>query len=374
MGRRQRNRRKFPRRYCTIDFYKCIGYNSKAQGIVKFHGKNFNVDELLKGEEARLIVYYEDEKGGEARACQIKEESKDRKLPLGHPKMSLGSYQTAHMTDKAQDQWKQDMVERLFNRKALPIKVGQRTNYRNKVVLHDGGFFPPGRGRRFSIKPTPDQWDLMEIDFDKYQDTKGDIIIRRLDTEISGKPGEQLFAEHTMLGKKFSVNLNSFYQVNNEMAELAYKEIIDEVPENSIVYDLFGGAATIGIHVADKAKKVYSVEINKDSHNDAKKNIALNNIDNVEAIMGDANEWVRNNDKNADVVIFDPARSGISEDSANAINKSGVEKIIYLSCNIETQIRDVKRLTNYEIVKIQPYDFFPQTYHVENLVVLTKRV
>lgn len=373
MGSRRRKRRKYPRRYTTLDYYECIGYNGKGQGIVMFNDKPFNVDELLLGEKARLLVYFEEDTTGEARAVDLKNPSKDRVIPLGHPKFSLGSYHIPHMSDEAQDAWKQQRVEKLFGMEVKPIKVGQRTNYRNKVVLHDGGFFPPGKGRRFAVIPTEEQWDLMEIDFEKYKDTTGDIIIRRLDDEIWGKPGEQKFANHTMLGKKFIVNLNSFYQVNTEMAEVAYKDIIAEIPNDAVVYDLFGGAATIGIHVADKAKYVYSVEINKDSHKDAIQNIAINNITNVEAICGDANLWVKNNPKKADVVIFDPARSGLSADSAYAINDSGVDKIIYLSCNIETQKRDIDLLTNYKITSMQPYDFFPQTYHIENLIVLIKK-
>ena len=370
MGSRRRNKKRYPRRYCTIEFLKCIGLNDRGQGIVMFNDKEFYVDELLEGESARIIVFFEGNDHGEARAIELENESKDRVLPLGHPKFSIGSYHIPHMSDKAQDTWKQMRVEKTFNFKAKPIKVGKRTNYRNKVVLHDGGFFPPGKGRRFSVVPTKEQWDLMEIDFEKYKDTKGDIIIRRLDEEISGKPGDQIYASHTMLGKKFKVNLNSFYQVNDEMAEIAYKDIISFIDKDSIVYDLFGGAATIAIHASDIAKHIYSVEINKESHQDALNNIKINNIKNVDAILGDANLWVKNNDKNADVIVVDPARSGLSEDSVRAMNESKVKRIIYLSCNIETQKRDIDGLTNYKISHMQPYDFFPQTFHIENLVVL----
>ena len=373
MGSRRRNKRKYPRRYCPLEVFECIGLNSKGQGMIKYHDKIFNVDELLPGEKAIVVIFYEDKYGGEARAHKLITESKDRVLPLGHVKMHLGSYQLPHMSDEAQDAWKQKMVNDTFNLEANPIKVGQRTNYRNKVVLLDGGFRPPGSGRRFTIIPEKGQFDLMDIDFDKYKDTEGNLIIRRLDEEIQGAPGEDKSVMHTMMGKKFSVGLNSFYQVNNEMAEIAYKDIISEINDGDVVYDLFGGAATIGIHVSDKASKVYSVELNKNSHADALKNIELNNIKNVEAICGDANKWVVDNNKNADVVIFDPARAGLSKESVEAINISGIEKIVYLSCNIETQKRDIDGFTNYEIVKVQPYDFFPQTYHIENLIVLKRK-
>ena len=369
MGRRRR-RNRHPKRYCTIEFLECIGYTKQGKGIVMFKGKEFHVDELLVGERARIQVYYEEDTVGTARAIQIENESPDRKLPLGHWKFSLGSYQIPHMTDEAHDRFKQNRIEELFG-PAKPIKVGKREFYRNKVSMTDGGFMPPGRGRRFSVKP--EKFDLMEINFENHANDKGVTIIRRLKTEIIGKPGTKIFAEDEVMGKKFRVGLDSFYQVNSEMAELAYKEIIDNVPADSVVFDLFGGAATIGIHVSDKAKKVYSVEINKDSHKDALANIELNNVDNVEAIMGDANAFATNNKVQADVIIVDPARAGLMEESVVALNKSGASRIIYLSCNIDTQKRDVDGLTNYEITNIQPYDFFPQTYHIENLIILDRK-
>ena len=230
---------------------------------------------------------------------------------------------------------------------------------------------PPGRGRMRPIQPK--EFDLMEIDFSKYENDKGVTIIRNLKTSIEGRPGTKIHAEDEVLGKKFKVGLDSFYQVNSEMAELAYAEIISFVPEGSVVFDLFGGAATIGIHVSDKAKKVYSVEINNDSHKDALDNIKLNNIENVEAICGDANAFAVNSKIKPDVIIVDPARAGLSDESSIAINNSGANRIIYLSCNIDTQKQNVDLMTNYKITHIQPYDFFPQTYHIENLIVLDKK-
>lgn len=373
MGKRKRNKKRFPRRYCPLQSFECIGLNEKGQGLVKYKDKIFTVDEMLPGEIGKIIIFYEDNEGGEARFHLMERKSSIRSLPLNHPKMQLGSYHIPHMTEEAQDEWKQSRVDEMFNYKSLPIKVGSRTNYRNKVVLFNGGFRPSGKGRRYTVTPEPGQFDLMDVDFEKYKDFPGNLIIRRLDEEMVGYPGENKSVMHTMLGKKFSVGINSFYQVNNEMAEAAYNDIISEINEGDVVYDLFGGAATIAIHIADKASKVYSVELNKDSHKDALKNIKINKINNVEAILGDANAWVVNNHNKADVVIFDPARSGLSKESAEAINNSNISKIVYLSCNIDSQKRDIEKFTNYKIHKIQPYDFFPQTYHIENLIILHKK-
>lgn len=372
MGKRRR-RAKFDKRYVTLDFLTCFEQADDGRGIVKFHNKNFFIDELIKGETAQIYVYYEEESHGEGRAVMLEKESPNRVLPLGHWKFSLGAYQIPHMSDKAQDEFKQQKVEKLFSSfgEVKPIIVGKRTFYRNKVSLTDGGFMPPGRQRRYSVKP--EQYDLMELDFKQFENDKDVTIVRRLKTEIIGKPGQKLYAEDEVLGKKFRVGLDSFYQVNSEMAEKAYKEIIEFVPKDSIVFDLFGGAATIGIHVSDKAKQVYSVEISRESHDDALANIKLNNIKNVEAILGDANAFAIESKVKPDVIIVDPARAGLTEESVKAINKSGAKRIIYLSCNINTQHRDVLGLNNYKITHIQPYDFFPQTYHIENLVVLDKK-
>lgn len=373
MGRLRRARAKYPKKYCPIDPVECFETNEKGQCIVLWNDKTYTVDEMIPGELANIIIYYEEEKTGDGRAINLIKKSPDRALELGHPKMKLGSYHLAHLKDEAQDAWKQAQVEKVFGTKALPIKVGSRTNYRNKVVIHDGGFMPSGRNRKQAVTPAPGVFDLMDIDFEKYKDRKGDTIIRRLDTEIVGRPGENISTTHSIMGKTFNVNLNSFYQVNNEMMEKAYTEMISFVPEDSIVFDLFSGAATIGIHVSDKAKEVYSVEINKDSHEDALKNIELNNVKNVFAICGDANAFAVQSKIKPDVIIVDPARSGLNEISVKAINESGAKRIIYLSCNINSQVIDVNGLTNYEIIHIQPYDFFPQTYHIENLVVLAKK-
>ena len=368
MGRRRR-RNRHPRRYCTVDFLECTGYTKQGKGIVIFKNKPFHVDELIKGEKARILVYYEEDDFGTARAIQLKQQSKDRVLPLGHWKFSIGSYQIPHLSNMAQDEFKNNRVREYFPN-AKDIIVGKRSYYRNKLSLTNGGFMAPGRGRRITVAPK--NFDLMDINLEDYK-SEGVLIIRKLDTIIAAKPGTKIFTTTTMLGKKFTVGLDSFWQVNTEMATLAYQAIIDEVEEGSVVLDLFGGAAVIGILVSDKAKEVYSVELNKDTHNDALKNIKDNDIKNVEAVYGDANVYAMNNINNADTIIVDPARAGLSKASAKAINSSGVKKIIYLSCNIDSQIRDINEMTNYKIRKVQPYDFFPQTFHIENLVVLEKR-
>src|SRR5699024_1882973 len=146
--------------------------------------------------------------------------------------------------------------------------------------------------------------------------------------------------------KTYRVNLNSFYQVNSYMAKEVYKAIKTFIEPNTIVFDLFAGAATIGIFISDIVNKVYSIEINTQSIKYALENKKLNNANNVEIINADANLWVSEyaNALNVHTIILDPARSGISATSADIINNSQAKRVIYLSCNIDTQKRDVDLL------------------------------
>lgn len=367
MGARRKRRKKHPKNYCTIAFIECKDYNNQGKGIVYFKNKPFYIDELIVGEKAQILIYYEENDFGVGRAINLKKPSPERVLPLGHWKFSLGTYHLSHLSDKAQDAFKQKRVNNYFPQ-ALPIIVGKRTYYRNKVSLTNGGFKPPGSNRKITI--IPEQFDLMDFDIKAHQNDIGVTIIRHLATKIVGKPGDDLKAIDYMLNKKFIVSLDAFYQVNSEMAALAYQQIIDFVPIESVVFDLFAGAAVIGIHVANKAKKVYSVEINQTSFEDGQKNIEINKINNIKNINQDANKFVLNPPEKADVIIVDPARAGLSLDAVKAINSAKASKIIYLSCNIDTQYRDIQLMTNYQIKYIQPYDFFPQTFHIENLVIL----
>ncbi|MCC3161095.1 MAG: hypothetical protein K4H23_05165 [Mollicutes bacterium PWAP] len=377
MGRRRRNKKRFPRNYCPIETFEIKKYSHRAEGLSEYKGKELRIRNSVFKEKVKIWIRYEDQFFFEATIEKIVEKSKERKLDIDHPKLMLGSYQTAHLSNKEHDKFKNDQIEKTFGPNINNIIVGKRNFYRNKISLTRGGFMPPGPRRRYSIIPiNSEQFDLMDIDWNKYKNDELPIrIIRRLETEISDKPGTKISVYGKMLGKKFSVSLDSFYQVNDEMAELAYKDIINHTPKNQVVLDLFGGGAIIGILVSDIAKKVYSVDINNDNHLDAKKNIELNNSKNVVPILSDVNKWLLNNKDlvNGSTVILDPARAGVLEESLEIINDSNVERIIYLSCNIFSQKKDIDVLDNFKITYMQPYDFFPQTYHIENLIVLDKK-
>ncbi len=189
---------------------------------------------------------------------------------------------------------------------------------------------------------------------------------------------DHIFEE--MEGLKFKINAKSFYQTNSEQAFELYKITRDfaGLSGNELVYDLYTGTGTIAQFVSKNAKKVIGVEAVPDAISAAKENAKLNNIENVEFYVGDMkkvfNEEFINTHGKPDVVITDPPRDGMHADVVAQLLNLGAEKIVYVSCNSATQARDLALLdSKYKVIKVQPVDMFPQTHHVENVVLLEKR-
>ena len=176
---------------------------------------------------------------------------------------------------------------------------------------------------------------------------------------------------------KFKISPNSFYQVNPVQAEVLYNIGVKEagISNKDTVFDLYCGIGTISLFMSKYAKKVYGVEIVKQAIEDAKINAKLNNIENVEFFSGDCEKVVDDliNVKNIipDIVMVDPPRKGLDNNTVNNLLKIESKKIVYISCNPATMVRDLEKLEGkYEIKFIQPVDMFPFTKHVECVVVL----
>ncbi|HCA82793.1 MAG TPA: 23S rRNA (uracil(1939)-C(5))-methyltransferase RlmD [Flavobacteriales bacterium] len=184
----------------------------------------------------------------------------------------------------------------------------------------------------------------------------------------------------TMEGLKFIIGPKSFYQTNSEQAYHLYavaRELAG-LKGDEIVYDLYTGTGTIANFVASKAKKVIGVEYVDAAIEDAKKNSAANGIKNTDFFAGDMkdvlNETFIQTHGQPDVIITDPPRAGMHEDVIQTILKAAPEKIVYVSCNPATQARDLALMKdNYSIEVVQPVDMFPQTHHVENVVLLVRK-
>ena len=194
---------------------------------------------------------------------------------------------------------------------------------------------------------------------------------------ICYKGKDHIFEE--MEGLKFKINAKSFYQTNSAQAFELYKITRDfaELKGNELVYDLYTGTGTIAQFIAKKAQKVIGVEAIPDAIIAAKENAQLNGIENVDFFVGDMksvfnDEFITENGK-PDLIITDPPRDGMHKDVVGQILSISPEKIVYVSCNSATQARDLALMKNvYKIKKTQAVDMFPQTHHVENVVLLER--
>ncbi len=200
---------------------------------------------------------------------------------------------------------------------------------------------------------------------------------------IYGNEEKLLFGKEaitdSMCGKTFSVSPLSFYQVNTPMAEVLYNKAAELAqPEGKTIIDLYCGAGTIGLTMADRAKSVIGVEIVESSVINANENAKLNNAENVRFICGDAGQATDilvSEGVKADVVIVDPARKGCDERTLSNIIKFSPEKIVMVSCNAVTAARDCKYLEEhgYKCLSVQGVDLFSRTRHIECVIELKKQ-
>ncbi len=183
-----------------------------------------------------------------------------------------------------------------------------------------------------------------------------------------------------MEGLNFKINAKSFYQTNSDQAYELYK-ITREfagLTGNELVYDLYTGTGTIAQFVAKQAKRVIGIESVPEAITAAKENAQLNNIENVEFYVGDMKsvfnaDFIKTHGQ-PDVIITDPPRDGMHKSVVQQILNIAPKRIVYVSCNSATQARDLALMNaTYKVIKTQAVDMFPQTHHVENVVLLEKR-
>lgn len=177
----------------------------------------------------------------------------------------------------------------------------------------------------------------------------------------------------------FEISPLSFFQVNPSQTEVLYNKALEyaDLKENDTVFDIYCGIGTISLFLAQKAKKVYGVEIVGDAIKDAKINAKLNKLENTEFFVGKAEEVVPKlykEGKTANVVVVDPPRKGCEESVLDTIVSMEPDKVVYVSCNPSTLARDLAYLDErgYKCKEIQPVDMFPHTMHVESVALLCR--
>ncbi len=252
----------------------------------------------------------------------------------------------------------------------IVTKIGKKTNEIMIIIVINGD-------------ELPNEKEFVEILISKFSNIK--TIVKNINKKntnvILGKENINLYGDgyiKDILGDlTFKISPLSFYQVNPVQAEKLYKIGVDSanITKDDIVFDLYCGIGTISLFMAKYAKKVYGVEIVEEAIKDAKENAKLNNLQNTEFIAGDVevvlDDLINNKKIIPDIIMVDPPRKGLDNTSIQNILKIKPKKVIYISCNPATLVRDLKELEKiYEIKSIKPVDMFPFTSHVECVAVL----
>ena len=252
----------------------------------------------------------------------------------------------------------------------IVIKVGIKTNEIMCILVLNG-------------KEINNEKVLVKELTERFPDIK--TIVKNINIKntnvILGKENITIYGDGYIYDKlgdyTFKISPLSFYQINPIQTEKLYNLALEkaELTGNEILFDLYCGIGTIGIFMAKKAKEVYGIEIVNEAIEDAKENCKINNITNAKYYAGDTEKLLADligKEKNVpDVIVVDPPRKGLDKTTIENIKNMQAKKVIYISCNPATLIRDLTFLSeNYEIQEIQPVDMFPFTHHVECCSVL----
>lgn len=386
-----------------------------GRGIGKLNNKIVFVENALPNEIVYISIEKEKKNYIEAHVNKIIKPSNSRvESPCPYFKV-CGGCDLLHMNYRAQLKFKQEKIENISNKYLNKniiinniVSCDRNFYYRNKTTFQVNniiGFYKCKTNNIVNIKKclisdnlTNDSIDYLNKLNLKYinkiickssinelmiiiETDKQDLdisILKNIATSIYIKNGNEytlVFGNKYItqkLGKyKYLVSPDSFFQINLETCLKLYSKIKEYVGTNKNVLDLYCGTGSISIFVSEN-NHVIGIEINKYAIEDAIKNAKLNHISDINFVCDESKNFLNNIKFNPDVIIVDPPRSGLDKATIKNIFKLNSQKLIYVSCDPMTLMRDLNLLIEkYEIVELTPFDMFPNTKHVECLVLLT---
>lgn len=392
-----------------------------GRGITKVDNLLVFVDNALPLEKCKIEIIKNKKNYCEAIVKEITTESSLRVKPDCPYYDNCGGCHIMHEERNAQLEFKEnkvrELLERFTNLKSVVINKIAHSNqfyYRNKIILH-------AKNKKIGFYQEKTH-DIVEIDtclitskkinevYHKIKnylkefpkDEINQIMIRsnykdEIMITVNGKINNNSFISYfkeiasiyindelvygnsylyeDIFGLKFKVYPKSFFQVNEEMMKVMYKKVIDYYKNKnySLVLDLYCGTGTIGMLVSKHVKEVIGVEVVNDSVKAAKECQTENNISNISFYNGKVEDLI-DNFKDVDSIIVDPPRKGLDNYTIDNILKLNPKSIVYISCDPATLARDLNILKdNYNILEVNPIDMFPNTYHVESVVIMEKK-
>ncbi len=387
-----------------------------GRGICYFNNKITFIKNALPDEIISYKIIKENKKYNLAEVTEYKKYSEKRTKPFCPYYLKCGGCNLEHLDYKSTLEFKLNKVKQILDKEKIiydNIEIVSNEvpkNYRNKLSLKVKdyliGFYEEGTHNIIEVKNCSIAYNSINevLKRIKYLNIKnGNVTIRSnyndeilliIDTNDKIKFNIALFSNLKIVGvivnKKviygqnffyesingylFKVSFDAFFQVNQFITSKLFNIIEENIDESNTILDLYSGVGTLGIVASKKAKKVYSIEIVKNAVLDNITNKKLNKKDNIYPILGDAKKVITKIKDKFDTILIDPPRKGLDSLSKNLILNNDVSKIIYISCDLMTLVRDLKELTKkYKIIKYYVLDMFSYTYHVECVCVMTRR-
>ena len=386
--------------------------NHSGEGMGTLNGKIVFIPKTIPSDLVEAQIIKEHKNFIEAIPTEYKELSPNREEILCPYYQECGGCQLMGLPYQEQLNYKKEKVINILNKYANlnlnpNIQESNQYNYRNKITLQvkngkiglytqsSNNLIPINKCLLVSdsinnlIKLIDEELNLQSINQIIIRETnnqlmiwfKGEInestLIKNLSNHVTSLylNDKHLYGTKTItetLDKyKFLISPASFFQVNHPQTINLYNQVKKYLgPNNNEILDLYCGTGTIGIYVSDYCKKVTGIELNPSAVIDAHHNIELNHLTNIKIKQGDVGRLLQ--DKNTyDAIIVDPPRSGLDKRTRTTILKIKSPKLIYISCNPITLARDLNDLKEiYNIDDITLFDMFPNTYHVESVVLL----
>ena len=400
---------------------KIIRYNNEGEGVAIFNDLVIFIPGVIIDEEVKIKIVELKKNYARGEVIKLLIPSTDRRIPVCPFYNECGSCNLMHIDYNKQLEFKKKKVEDVFKKvsnidvEVKKINSYNNLHYRNKVVLRVNkdkiGYYKPKTNTLVDINECLICDELINeiirrirsfikdnnnhkikevmirvareeiiISFDdlnkKYIDTIKELFkdvtsLYIKDELIFGIPS----INQKLLDLVFDISPKSFFQINTLTASKLFEYALKDVNDRNICVDLYSGTGTITMLLSKKARRVIGIEVVPDAVKDAENNLLLNDIDNVEFKLGRVEDLIDElKDINIDTLVMDPPRSGSDKRSLRALLKIKPKEIIYISCNPITLARDYNVIKNlYKIKEIELFDMFPNTYHVETVMVLERR-
>lgn len=387
-----------------------VDYGYDGEGVAKKDGKVFFVPKTIIGEKVKARVIKERAKFSFCQVQEIIEKSDERQIAPCPYYDKCGGCNFQHISRLKELELKKSRIKRelskvceIFN---IDIVSGEKEyGYRNKIRFKVKGkklgFYEEKSNNFIEIKKCLLIDEKMNVLLEKINCflqksdysfdevimhrigekllvdfiSKEKVQLTKLEKEFEDvllcHKGEGLWGEEFGLRYKFVGDM--FRQVNDEVAKRLYYEVLEEAKGKNII-NAFSGAGLLSGVLAQKAEKVHGIELNENAHKSAEELKKNNDINNLANICGYVEREIDKIEDKIDCIVLDPPRAGCDKKVIDYILTKGIEKIIYVSCNPATLVRDLTHLMReYEIKKVKAFDMFPRTANVESLAILTRK-